>query len=116
MPFQSEAQRRYMWLKHPDIAQRWSDEMKKSGVSQKGLPYHKMKAIEKHHKIAHKLTARQRERSATIKHGGPGGHGRFPMPDRKHARLALQMLNRAKGLSSNDKSKIRARAHRILGN
>lgn len=24
MPFQSEAQRRYLWAKHPDIARKWS--------------------------------------------------------------------------------------------
>lgn len=37
MPFQSEAQRRFMWMKHPKIAQKWVDEGSKS----KGLPYHK---------------------------------------------------------------------------
>ncbi len=26
MPFKSEKQRRYMWMKHPEIAKRWSDE------------------------------------------------------------------------------------------
>ena len=26
MPFRSEKQRRYLWAKHPDIAQRWSAE------------------------------------------------------------------------------------------
>lgn len=59
MPFQSEAQRRYMWLKHPDIAQRWSDEMKKSHQTQKGLPYHKSKVKKKHRAMAHKLTKRR---------------------------------------------------------
>jgi len=24
MPFRSEKQRRFLWLKHPDIARRWS--------------------------------------------------------------------------------------------
>lgn len=24
-PFRSEAQRRYLWLKHPEIAQAWSE-------------------------------------------------------------------------------------------
>lgn len=28
MPFKSEKQRRLMWAKHPDIAQRWADEAK----------------------------------------------------------------------------------------
>ena len=26
MPFRSEKQRRYLWLKHPEIARRWSKE------------------------------------------------------------------------------------------
>jgi hypothetical protein len=26
MPFKSEAQRRYMWSQHPDIAKRWAHE------------------------------------------------------------------------------------------
>jgi hypothetical protein len=25
MPFKSEKQRRYLWLKHPEIAERWTD-------------------------------------------------------------------------------------------
>lgn len=39
MPFQSEAQRRYLWAKHPDIAKRWAD---KYGTP-KDLPKHKGK-------------------------------------------------------------------------
>lgn len=35
----SEAQRRYMWLYHPDIAKRWA----KEGVFKKNMPYHKKK-------------------------------------------------------------------------
>jgi hypothetical protein len=26
MPFRSEAQRKYMWAKHPEIAKRWTEE------------------------------------------------------------------------------------------
>lgn len=26
MPFKSEAQRRYLWIHHPEIAQRWASE------------------------------------------------------------------------------------------
>lgn len=26
MPFQSEKQRRYLWLKHPEVAKRWTKE------------------------------------------------------------------------------------------
>jgi hypothetical protein len=25
MPFKSEAQRRYLWAKHPEIARKWAD-------------------------------------------------------------------------------------------
>ncbi len=39
MPFQSEAQRRFLWAKHPDIAQRWADEY----PGKKKLPRHKKK-------------------------------------------------------------------------
>ena len=52
MPFQSEAQRRYLWAKHPDIAERWAHgEHSTSGPHKmpargknKNLPYHKRKA------------------------------------------------------------------------
>lgn len=37
MPFQSEAQRRFLWAKHPDVAKKWSDEY----PGQKNLPQHK---------------------------------------------------------------------------
>jgi len=37
MPFKSEAQRRYLFMKHPSIAKRWAD---KYGTP-KNLPYHK---------------------------------------------------------------------------
>jgi hypothetical protein len=29
VPFKSEAQRRHLWAKHPEIAQRWADEAHK---------------------------------------------------------------------------------------
>jgi len=50
MPFQSEAQRRYLWMTRPDIAQAWSKGRssvtgKKEGKPKnKGLPYHKSKS------------------------------------------------------------------------
>lgn len=28
MPFKSEAQRRYLWIHHPEIAKRWASESK----------------------------------------------------------------------------------------
>lgn len=37
MPFQSEAQRRLLWAKHPEIAKKWAAEY----PGQKNLPYHK---------------------------------------------------------------------------
>jgi len=58
------------------------------------------------------LAASARKASATIK---KGGKARFPMPDKQHARLALADLSKAKGLTSAEKAKIRARAHSILG-
>jgi hypothetical protein len=44
MPFKSEAQRRYMWLHHPEIAKRWAEEYRQKSK----LPYHKKKK-ESHH-------------------------------------------------------------------
>ncbi|MFW9927759.1 MAG: hypothetical protein ACFFD1_00020 [Candidatus Thorarchaeota archaeon] len=35
MPFRSEKQRRYLWLKHPDIAQRWTKEYGSKPVGKK---------------------------------------------------------------------------------
>jgi hypothetical protein len=43
----------------------------------------------------------------------PGG--RFPMPDKEHARKALQLLPKAKNLSPDDEAKIKSRAVGILG-
>jgi len=39
MPFQSEAQRRLLWAKHPDVAEKWAKEY----PGQKNLPMHKKK-------------------------------------------------------------------------
>jgi hypothetical protein len=39
---------------------------------------------------------------------------RFPMPDKKHARLALQMLPRAKNMPPGMAAKVRARAESML--
>ena len=35
MPFQSEAQRRFMWAKHPSIARRWTQEEKSGNYKKK---------------------------------------------------------------------------------
>ena len=53
------------------------------------------------------LNAKQRKKSETL----PGG--RYPMPDKSHARNALARLNQG-GLSSAQKAKVRARAERML--
>jgi hypothetical protein len=61
------------------------------------------------------LTARQRRRSATIKASRKHPRGRFPMPDKAHARNALARLNQAKGISAEDKRAVKRRAQRMLG-
>jgi hypothetical protein len=43
MPFKSESQRRFLWLKHPDIAKRWAKEF----PGQKNLPNHKVRIDKK---------------------------------------------------------------------
>jgi hypothetical protein len=42
------------------------------------------------------------------------GGDRFPMPDTKHARLALQDLPKAKNISSAEQAQVRTRANRML--
>jgi hypothetical protein len=37
MPFVSESQRRYLWMKHPEVAKEFADKTPKG----KKLPYHK---------------------------------------------------------------------------
>ena len=62
-----------------------------------------------------KVSQKTRKKTATVVQGrGAKKQYRFPMPDKEHARKALQMLPRAKGLSAEEKSKIRARANRKL--
>ena len=61
-----------------------------------------------------------RKRTATIVERSKGKRKkvikryRFPMPDKTHARNALARLPQAKGLSAEEKAKIRRRAYRIL--
>ena len=102
MPFQSKAQQRFLFAVHPDIAHRWAREY---GVP-KNLPQHKETNVA--------LNARQRRASATVAPSAGYPSGRFPMPDLKHARLALQMLPRAKNLSDSQRAAIRARANSKL--
>jgi len=103
LPFRSKAQQRFMFAVHPEIAHRWAREY---GVP-KSLPQH----VGGNMAV---LNARQRRRSATIAPSAGYPSGRFPMPDLRHARLALQMLPKAKGLSSGQEAAIRARANAKL--
>jgi len=54
------------------------------------------------------LNAKQRRASATI------GKDRYPIPDKGHAKAALGRINQG-GLSPDQKAKVRAKAHRVLG-
>jgi hypothetical protein len=60
------------------------------------------------------LTPAQHQRSATIPASKGYPRGRFPVPDVKHARLALEFLPRAKGMSSGQEAAVKARAMRML--
>lgn len=46
---------------------------------------------------------------------GSAKRRRFPVHDRAHARAALRLLGRAKGMSAAQKANVRARANRVLG-
>lgn len=54
------------------------------------------------------MDAKTRKRTATF------GGNRFPMPDLKHARLALQDLPKAKNISGGEEAQVRTRASRML--
>lgn len=54
------------------------------------------------------LHEKQREKYATI------GKDRYPINDPAHARAALARINQG-NLSPSEKSKVRAKAHRMLG-
>jgi hypothetical protein len=56
------------------------------------------------------LNAKQRKASATV------AGGKFPIPDKAHARAALGRLNQAKPpLTPAQKAKVKAKANRVLG-
>lgn len=59
-----------------------------------------------------RYTAAERRASATISLRGKPA---FPMKDEEHARLALQMLPRAKGITNAQRLAVKARAYKILG-
>jgi len=75
-------------------------------------------------RLASKIASRSvspavRARTATFHQpGAPAGteKNRFPMPDVKHARLALQMLPRAPWRQRRAACSSRARANAMLGN
>jgi len=75
----------------------------------------KEKVSEKSKRPSGGLKSSARRKSATIKPDAGHPAGRFPMPDKAHARNALARLNQAKGLSSGEKKEIKARAKRIIG-
>jgi hypothetical protein len=58
--------------------------------------------------MADAISQQLRKKTATF------GGDRFPMPDVKHARLALQDLPKAKNISGSEASQVRARANRML--
>ena len=74
--------------------------------------------MKKHPGGSRSIKTSVRKRTATIvqKNREGGQKYRFPMPDKAHARNALARLPQAKGLTSAQKAKIRARAERMLGN
>ena len=43
MPFKSEAQRRFLWAQHPEVAQRWADKY--------GTPKHLPKHVKRKKKL-----------------------------------------------------------------
>lgn len=60
-----------------------------------------------------RLSAKQKQADATVQ---SGGKGKFPIPDKAHARAALSRINQAKPpLSPAQKATVRAKANRVLG-
>lgn len=47
MPFQSEKQRRFLWLKHPDIARRWAKKYGSTPEDEKPKEEKKRKRLKK---------------------------------------------------------------------
>jgi hypothetical protein len=76
------------------------------------------KIMQKHPGGSSSIKPSVRKRTATIvqKNREGGQKYRFPMPDKAHARNALARLPQAKGLTSEQKAKIRTKAERMLGN
>jgi hypothetical protein len=60
-----------------------------------------------------RLTSKQRKNMPASEFAGPNRS--FPIPDKAHARAALQDLPKAKDLTLEQAAKIRAAAHKKLG-
>lgn len=62
------------------------------------------------------LSAKSRRKYAVIKPGPgePASAAKFPIPDKGHASAALGRLGQAKGLSAQQKAKVRAKAISVL--
>lgn len=56
MPFRSEAQRRFLWMRHPEIAKRWSDEY----PGKKELPKH-VSEKEKYTNLSSRLDSKKKK-------------------------------------------------------
>ena len=67
----------------------------------------KIKVVPKD-RMSEDVSAATRKRTETLPGGG------YPMPDKKHASLALSMINRG-DLSPSEKTTVRNRADRMLG-
>lgn len=86
MPFQSEAQRRFLWAKHPEVAKEWAEHTPKGTK----LPYHK-----KRRKIAAEATAPAKSTWLDVLlpillGGGIGaGYGAIASPGKSMSRGAL---------------------------
>lgn len=68
--------------------------------------------------LAARISPATRAKTATFTQpNAPAGtqKNRFPMPDQAHARLALQMLPRAKNMPPGAAQQVRGRADRMLG-
>jgi hypothetical protein len=73
------------------------------------------KIMQKHPGGSKTIKREVRKKTATIVEKEDGTmRYRFPMPDKAHARNALARLPLAKGLTAEEKAKVKRRAERIL--
>jgi hypothetical protein len=75
-------------------------------------PDHEKSVRKASHPEQHHIDEKEREATATVV---VDGRAKYPMPDKAHARSALARIDQAKPpLTSEQKSKVENRAHRIL--